>query len=153
ESGTTPLVVAAGGNCSDVVDVLIASGANLNAKNSDGWTPLMKASAAGHTEIVGTLLSKGADMSVADSLGRTAWMYAAMANREEMAALFREARERQGPGRIAVSSPALEANAPMSREYTADGHNVSPPLSWTNAPTNTRSFAVVCEDPDAGNPP
>jgi Raf kinase inhibitor-like YbhB/YbcL family protein len=41
----------------------------------------------------------------------------------------------------------------MGREYTADGHNVSPPLAWSAAPDGTRSLAVVCEDPDAGNPP
>jgi hypothetical protein len=41
----------------------------------------------------------------------------------------------------------------MPREYTPDGRNVSPPLTWTGAPAGTREFAVVCEDPDAGNPP
>ena len=30
---------------------------------------------------------------------------------------------------------------------------MSPPLTWTGAPAATREFAVVCEDPDAGNPP
>jgi Raf kinase inhibitor-like YbhB/YbcL family protein len=37
----------------------------------------------------------------------------------------------------------------MPRRYTCDGENVSPPLSWTNAPKNTKSFALICEDPDA----
>ena len=41
----------------------------------------------------------------------------------------------------------------MSREYTADGHNYSPPLAWSNLPEHTVSVALVCEDPDAGNPP
>src|SRR5205823_719137 len=90
ESGTSPLIAAAGGNCGDVVDLLIARGADLNAKNTDGWTPLIKAAAAGHTDVVQKLLAKGADMSVADPLGRTAWMYAAMANRPEMGELFRK---------------------------------------------------------------
>jgi Raf kinase inhibitor-like YbhB/YbcL family protein len=153
-SGTSPLIVAAGGNCADVVDLLIARGANLNAKNGDGWTPLIKAASAGHTEIVEKLLAKGADMSVADPLGRTAWMYAAMANRAEMAELFRKARAAQtGPVRIDVTSAALKAGEPMPREYTADGHNVSPPLAWSTLPPGTKSFAVICEDPDAGNPP
>src|SRR5262249_29227973 len=127
------LIVAAGGNCGDTVDLLIGRGANINAKNTDGWTPLIKASSAGNTEIVGTLLAKGADMSVADGEGRTAWMYAAMANHEEIAQLFRAARAAHAPPRtdIAVTSAALEANEPMSPEYTADGHNMSPPLSWS----------------------
>ena len=153
-AGTSPLIVAAGGNCADVVDLLIARGANLNAKNNDGWTPLIKAASAGHTEIVERLLAKGADMSVADPLGRTAWMYAAMANRTEMAELFRKTRASQsGPVRIDVTSASLKEGEPMSREYTADGHNISPALAWSTLPPGTKSFAVVCEDPDAGNPP
>jgi Raf kinase inhibitor-like YbhB/YbcL family protein len=148
------LFVAAGGNCLDTVELLLARGASPNATNGDGWTPLIKAAAAGHTDVVRALLAKGADMNVADSLGCTAWMYAAMANREEMAELFRKTRAAQRAATpIAVSSPALQPNAPMSREYTADGHNVSPPLTWTTLPAGTVSIAVVCEDPDAGNPP
>jgi Raf kinase inhibitor-like YbhB/YbcL family protein len=150
----SPLFVAAGGNCLDTVDLLLAHGASLNATNGDGWTPLIKAAAAGHTDVVRALLAKGADMNVADSLGRTAWMYAAMANREEMAELFRKARAAQRQSTpIAVTSAALTADAPMSREYTADGHNISPPLAWASLPEGTTSIAVVCEDPDAGNPP
>jgi Raf kinase inhibitor-like YbhB/YbcL family protein len=55
--------------------------------------------------------------------------------------------------KIAVSSPALKMNETMPRDYTPDGRNVSPPLTWSNLPPATREIAVVCEDPDAGNPP
>ena len=155
DASTTPLVAAAGGNCVDTVDFLIANGADLNARNTDGWTPLIKASATGHAEIVERLLAKGADMSIEDSLGRSAWMYAAMADHAEIAELFRKARaERQAAaGPIEVSSPAFRDNATLPREYTADGRNVSPPLAWSNLPAATKSVALVCEDPDAGNPP
>ncbi|HEX3645938.1 MAG TPA: YbhB/YbcL family Raf kinase inhibitor-like protein [Vicinamibacterales bacterium] len=57
------------------------------------------------------------------------------------------------PQRIAVTSPTLKADEPMPRDYTPDGRNLSPPLSWSNLPAATREIAVVCEDPDAGNPP
>ena len=30
------------------------------------------------------------------------------------------------------------------------GQNVSPPLSWSNAPANTKSFALVMQDTDGG---
>ena len=154
DAGTTPLIVAAGGNCRETVDMLIKSGADLNAKNSDGWTPLMKAAAAGHADIVSLLLEKGAVMSVTDPTGRSAWTYAALARHDDIAEMFRQARAAANPPvAIAVSSSGLKANEPMSREYTADGHNYSPPLAWSNLPEHTVSLAVVCEDPDAGNPP
>lgn len=57
------------------------------------------------------------------------------------------------PQTIAVASPTLRAGETMPRDYTPDGRNLSPPLSWTNLPAATREIAVVCEDPDAGNPP
>ena len=47
----------------------------------------------------------------------------------------------------------MKAGAMMPRDYTPDGKNVSPPLTWSNVPAGTREFAVVCEDFDAGNPP
>src|ERR1700712_2072925 len=57
------------------------------------------------------------------------------------------------PARIEVGSPALVADQTMPRDYTPDGRNLSPPLTWSNLPAGTKQIAVVCEDPDAGNPP
>ena len=59
----------------------------------------------------------------------------------------------QTPQAIVVSSPAMKAGDMMPRNYTPDGRNDSPPISWSNAPAGTREFALVCEDFDAGNPP
>ncbi len=57
------------------------------------------------------------------------------------------------PHTIVVGSPTLEANQTMPRDYTPDGRNLSPPLTWSGLPADTKEIAVVCEDPDAGNPP
>jgi Raf kinase inhibitor-like YbhB/YbcL family protein len=37
----------------------------------------------------------------------------------------------------------------IPREHTCDGADASPELSWENPPDGTRSFAIICEDPDA----
>jgi Raf kinase inhibitor-like YbhB/YbcL family protein len=55
--------------------------------------------------------------------------------------------------KLVVESPTMKAGATMPRDYTPDGKNVSPPLTWSGVPAGTREFAVVCEDFDAGNPP
>ena len=57
------------------------------------------------------------------------------------------------PQKLAVTSPTLVADQAMPRDYTPDGRNLSPPLTWSNLPAGTQEIAVVCEDPDAGNPP
>ena len=50
---------------------------------------------------------------------------------------------------LTISSPAFTEGATVPRKYTRDGENQLPPLTWTGAPENTRSFALVVEDPDA----
>jgi len=57
------------------------------------------------------------------------------------------------PQKLAVESPVLKPDRPIPRDYTPDGRNVSPPLTWSNAPAATREYALILEDPDAGNPP
>ena len=59
----------------------------------------------------------------------------------------------QAPQKITVESPTLKADQAIPREYTADGRNLSPPLTWSSAPAGTKELAVVLQDPDAGNPP
>lgn len=51
-----------------------------------------------------------------------------------------------------LSSSAFANNAAMPRKYTADGENASPPLQWTDAPLQTKSFALIVDDPDAPDP-
>jgi len=48
-----------------------------------------------------------------------------------------------------VKSPAFGYAKSMSDKFTCDGADISPPLEWKNAPAGTRTFAVICETPDA----
>lgn len=48
-----------------------------------------------------------------------------------------------------ISSPVFQEGQRIPKEFTEDGKNISPPLSWTGAPANCQSFALICDDPDA----
>jgi len=47
-----------------------------------------------------------------------------------------------------LHSHAFEHGGTIPTRYTADGENVSVPLSWTGAPPGTAEFALVMDDPD-----
>ncbi|GAA0708676.1 YbhB/YbcL family Raf kinase inhibitor-like protein [Dokdonella soli] len=53
---------------------------------------------------------------------------------------------------LSLSSPAFAPNAAIPARCTCDGHDRSPPLSWSGAPAGTRSFALIVDDPDAPDP-
>jgi Raf kinase inhibitor-like YbhB/YbcL family protein len=53
------------------------------------------------------------------------------------------------PEKITLSSSAFQANSSIPKQFTCDGQNVSPPLSWTGVPQGARSLALLLEDPDA----
>lgn len=49
-----------------------------------------------------------------------------------------------------LSSPdGFYNNAIMPLRFTCNGHKLSPPLKWKSAPKDTKSFVLICEDPDA----
>jgi Raf kinase inhibitor-like YbhB/YbcL family protein len=50
---------------------------------------------------------------------------------------------------LAITTPAFTANQKIPERFSRDGDNVSPQLEWRGEPAETRSFALVVEDPDA----
>lgn len=48
-----------------------------------------------------------------------------------------------------VTSSAFGEGAMIPKKYTCDDINVSPPLEWSQAPEGTKTFAIICDDPDA----
>jgi Raf kinase inhibitor-like YbhB/YbcL family protein len=47
-----------------------------------------------------------------------------------------------------VIPPALAFCAPDARTHVTLSKNLSPQLSWSGAPAGTKSFVVICHDPD-----
>ena len=39
----------------------------------------------------------------------------------------------------------------LSSKYTCDGESISPPITWEEIPSNTKSFVLIYDDPDAPN--
>lgn len=48
-----------------------------------------------------------------------------------------------------LTSTAFEHHGKIPAKHTGAGADISPALEWTGAPDGTRSFAVICHDPDA----
>lgn len=50
---------------------------------------------------------------------------------------------------IELASSAFQQRGDIPKSYTGEGQDISPPLSWSNVPEGTLSFALICHDPDA----
>jgi Raf kinase inhibitor-like YbhB/YbcL family protein len=50
---------------------------------------------------------------------------------------------------LAITSSAFEDGAAIPSQFTCDGANESPALSWSGAPKDIAAYALIVEDPDA----
>jgi Raf kinase inhibitor-like YbhB/YbcL family protein len=48
-----------------------------------------------------------------------------------------------------IKSSAFGSGEMIASKYTCDGADFSPPLEWSGSPAGTKSFALICDDPDA----
>jgi ankyrin repeat protein len=69
--GRTPLHLAIIAYHTQIINVLIACGADVCARDRNMWTPLHIAVYNGHTELVSMLVEKGCDVSARDEFGET----------------------------------------------------------------------------------
>ena len=67
-----------------VCALLVAHGADVNARDDNGWTPLGIAAAGGHMDVLTCLLDHGADLRLIDNLGYTALHSAAERGRADV---------------------------------------------------------------------
>ena len=74
----------------DFAKLLLAHGANPNARAEAGFTPLHAAAITGQRELAQLLLEHGADINAKDDSGKTPLDHAMKAKHEDLAALLRE---------------------------------------------------------------
>jgi Raf kinase inhibitor-like YbhB/YbcL family protein len=53
------------------------------------------------------------------------------------------------PATLALTSAAFGDGQPIPAQYSCDGADRSPTLSWSDPPKRTKSFALTVDDPDA----
>ena len=81
QNGATPLMAA---RTAEVVWLLVAKGARVNARSKRGETALAAAAGRGDDDSVKLLLSKGAEVNAADYRGYTPLMHAAQYDRDAL---------------------------------------------------------------------
>lgn len=52
----------------------------------------------------------------------------------------------QHKSNMTLSAVGLPDGSAMPRQFTCDGKNISPPLTWSGEPEGTQSFALIVDD-------
>ena len=50
---------------------------------------------------------------------------------------------------LTITSAAFSEGGAIPKKYTCDAEDASPPLAWKGVPANSKSLALIAEDPDA----
>ena len=53
---------------------------------------------------------------------------------------------------LKITSTAFQQGGSIPSQYTCEGKDISPPLSWSGVPANAKSVAMIVDDPDAPDP-
>jgi hypothetical protein len=140
EDKDSGLIKAARERNASEVGRLVAEGANVNAKGSDGKTALMLAAANRDVAIVNLLLEKGAHVDARHKLGGTALMWAASKGGLDVARLLLEkgadANARAENGWTALTWAASNGHANVVRLLLEKGADI-------NAQTNKGDTALT----------
>ncbi len=77
------------------------------------------------------------------------WLVACSVGTVLATPLFAQDTEQEVRMSLTVTSSAFQPGGTIPSLYTCDDKNISPPLSWTDPPEGTKSFALISDDPDA----
>jgi ankyrin repeat protein len=154
--GATPLFMASQNGHTEIVRLLLAANANVDAPcTSDGATPLLMASYRGHTEIVKLLLAADPNVNAANDNGFTPLWMASQEGHTEIVRLLLAANAgvdiADTDGRTPLCMPSqhghtevvkllLAANANVDAPRTADG---APPLLIASGQGHTQIVKLL----------
>lgn len=51
--------------------------------------------------------------------------------------------------KLELTSTAFADGMAIPKQHTGDGKDTSPPLRWSDPPAQTKTLALICDDPDA----
>lgn len=149
----TALHDAAKQNKIEAVDVLLAAGANIEARNHKGWTPLHGAAIYASRDTVVSLLKHGADVNAKDDHGETPLYWAAGIAGAEGSAEVVDVLLRSGADETVLNdegeSPADVVGTDFLRENTLGDEDLDRVCELlANAPTDRawrrRGYLVMC---------
>ena len=113
----------------DEVKELLASGADANVKDGEGWTALMLVTVKGHLDVVRELLNAGADVHAKNQKGWTALRFAVSMDDTEALRLLLEAgadvNAQDAEGDTALMQAAREKSTESLRLLLANGADVN----------------------------
>jgi ankyrin repeat protein len=123
----TPLMLAAERKQPEILEHLIAAGADVDAVDGTGSTALMVAAQRDPASMTARLLAAGADLNMQDKRGQTALMHAVVAGRvDNVDALVRggaDVRARDKSGASALSLATKGRNREIATRLQAAGAN------------------------------
>ena len=141
----------------ETVEKLLKEGADVNAKNSEGYTALILASSNGHKEIVEMLLEKGADVNAKDKYVYTALELASRNGHTEIVSMLLEkgadvnAKTNEGitaliraseKGHTETVARLLEKGADVNAK-DSDGWTA---LMWASRNGHTETVTILLEE-------
>ena len=86
--GSSPLHFAARAGHTEIVDLLVTNGADVNSRDAEEYTPLHNSTFNGHMELTKLLLANGADINATTYNGDTPLNCAQNGDHDEVTALI-----------------------------------------------------------------